>query len=35
MRIGAQGPLTGRVELVEELGENHLLYVDASAVAAA
>ena len=28
MRIGAQGPLTGRVELVEELGENHLLYVD-------
>jgi len=28
VRIGAEGPLTGRVELVEELGENHLLYVD-------
>ncbi|MGO4525064.1 ABC transporter ATP-binding protein [Microvirga sp. 2MCAF35] len=28
MRVSAQGSLTGRVELVEELGENHLLYVD-------
>ncbi|MBJ6125433.1 ABC transporter ATP-binding protein [Microvirga splendida] len=29
VRISADGALTGRVELVEELGENHLLYVDA------
>ncbi|WP_201832308.1 ABC transporter ATP-binding protein [Microvirga zambiensis] len=28
VRIGPEGTLTGRVELVEELGENHLLYVD-------
>ena len=28
VRVGAEGPLKGRVELVEELGENHLLYVD-------
>jgi multiple sugar transport system ATP-binding protein len=28
VRVSAQGPLTGRVDLVEELGENHLLYVD-------
>ncbi|HEV2565656.1 MAG TPA: sn-glycerol-3-phosphate ABC transporter ATP-binding protein UgpC [Microvirga sp.] len=28
VRVSAQGALTGRVELVEELGENHLLYVD-------
>ncbi|MBM6580169.1 sn-glycerol-3-phosphate ABC transporter ATP-binding protein UgpC [Microvirga sp. BT689] len=29
VRISPEGALTGRVELVEELGENHLLYVDA------
>jgi multiple sugar transport system ATP-binding protein len=29
VRISPEGTLTGRVELVEELGENHLLYVDA------
>jgi multiple sugar transport system ATP-binding protein len=29
VRISPDGALTGRVELVEELGENHLLYVDA------
>ncbi len=29
IRISPGGALTGRVELVEELGENHLLYVDA------
>jgi len=29
VRVSPQGSLTGRVELVEELGENHLLYVDA------
>ena len=29
VRISSEGALTGRVELVEELGENHLLYVDA------
>ena len=29
LRISPDGPLSGRVELVEELGENHLLYVDA------
>jgi multiple sugar transport system ATP-binding protein len=28
VRISPEGALTGRVELVEELGENHLLYVD-------
>jgi multiple sugar transport system ATP-binding protein len=28
VQIAAEGPLEGRVELVEELGENHLLYVD-------
>jgi len=28
VRVSPQGPLAGRVELVEELGENHLLYVD-------
>ncbi|MDP8919073.1 MAG: sn-glycerol-3-phosphate ABC transporter ATP-binding protein UgpC [Pseudomonadota bacterium] len=28
VRVSPQGPLTGRVELVEELGENHLLYVE-------
>jgi multiple sugar transport system ATP-binding protein len=28
VRVSAQGSLLGRVELVEELGENHLLYVD-------
>src|SRR3712207_3903586 len=26
VRVSSQGSLTGRVELVEELGENHLLY---------
>jgi multiple sugar transport system ATP-binding protein len=29
IRVSPQGALTGRVELVEELGENHLLYVEA------
>jgi multiple sugar transport system ATP-binding protein len=29
LRITPEGALSGRVELVEELGENHLLYVDA------
>jgi multiple sugar transport system ATP-binding protein len=29
VRVSPQGSLNGRVELVEELGENHLLYVDA------
>jgi multiple sugar transport system ATP-binding protein len=29
VRVSAQGAITGRVELVEELGENHLLYVAA------
>jgi multiple sugar transport system ATP-binding protein len=29
VRISPGGALTGRVDLVEELGENHLLYVDA------
>jgi multiple sugar transport system ATP-binding protein len=29
VRVSAQGTITGRVELVEELGENHLLYVAA------
>ncbi|MBB3020608.1 multiple sugar transport system ATP-binding protein [Microvirga lupini] len=29
VRISPEGALNGRVELVEELGENHLLYVDA------
>ncbi|MBD2748618.1 sn-glycerol-3-phosphate ABC transporter ATP-binding protein UgpC [Microvirga sp. BT688] len=29
LRISPEGVLSGRVELVEELGENHLLYVDA------
>ncbi|MBM1173336.1 ABC transporter ATP-binding protein [Microvirga arabica] len=29
VRISPEGTLSGRVELVEELGENHLLYVDA------
>ena len=28
VRISPEGALSGRVELVEELGENHLLYVD-------
>ncbi|EIM28466.1 ABC transporter ATP-binding protein [Microvirga lotononidis] len=28
VRVSPQGGLSGRVELVEELGENHLLYVD-------
>ncbi|UVF17922.1 sn-glycerol-3-phosphate ABC transporter ATP-binding protein UgpC [Microvirga terrae] len=28
VRVSAQGSFTGRVELVEQLGENHLLYVD-------
>jgi multiple sugar transport system ATP-binding protein len=28
VRVSPRGPLSGRVELVEELGENHLLYVD-------
>ncbi|WP_262297621.1 ABC transporter ATP-binding protein [Microvirga sesbaniae] len=28
VRVSGQGSFTGRVELVEELGENHLLYVD-------
>ncbi|KLK91445.1 ABC transporter ATP-binding protein [Microvirga vignae] len=28
VKVSAQGTLTGRIELVEELGENHLLYVD-------
>jgi multiple sugar transport system ATP-binding protein len=28
VRVSPQGSLKGRVELVEELGENHLLYVD-------
>ncbi|WP_445503880.1 ABC transporter ATP-binding protein [Microvirga sp. G4-2] len=28
VQISAQGTFTGRIELVEELGENHLLYVD-------
>jgi multiple sugar transport system ATP-binding protein len=28
IEVSAQGTLTGRIELVEELGENHLLYVD-------
>lgn len=28
IQVRAQGLLTGRIELVEELGENHLLYVD-------
>ncbi|QRM27867.1 ABC transporter ATP-binding protein [Microvirga sp. VF16] len=28
VRVTDRGPLTGRIELVEELGENHLLYVD-------
>jgi multiple sugar transport system ATP-binding protein len=27
--VGPAGPVSGRVALVEELGENHLLYVDA------
>jgi multiple sugar transport system ATP-binding protein len=29
VEVNPQGALTGRIELVEELGENHLLYVDA------
>ena len=29
VHVSPQGTITGRVELVEELGENHLLYVDA------
>jgi multiple sugar transport system ATP-binding protein len=29
IRVSQHGPLTGRVELVEELGENHLLHVEA------
>jgi multiple sugar transport system ATP-binding protein len=29
VRMSPEGALSGRVELVEELGENHLLYVDA------
>ncbi len=29
VHVSPQGAITGRVELVEELGENHLLYVDA------
>jgi multiple sugar transport system ATP-binding protein len=29
VRISSEGSITGRVDLVEELGENHLLYVDA------
>jgi multiple sugar transport system ATP-binding protein len=29
LRISPEGALSGQVELVEELGENHLLYVDA------
>ncbi|WP_230531109.1 ABC transporter ATP-binding protein [Microvirga roseola] len=28
VQVSSRGPLTGRVELVEELGENHLLYVE-------
>jgi multiple sugar transport system ATP-binding protein len=28
VKVSAQGTLTGRIALVEELGENHLLYVD-------
>ncbi|WP_243368012.1 ABC transporter ATP-binding protein [Microvirga solisilvae] len=28
VKVSPQGSLTGRIELVEELGENHLLYVD-------
>jgi multiple sugar transport system ATP-binding protein len=28
IEVSPQGTLTGRIELVEELGENHLLYVD-------
>ncbi|SCX86220.1 ABC transporter ATP-binding protein [Microvirga guangxiensis] len=28
MKLSPQGTLTGRIELVEELGENHLLYVN-------
>jgi multiple sugar transport system ATP-binding protein len=28
VEVSPQGTLTGRIELVEELGENHLLYVD-------
>ncbi|MXQ13239.1 ABC transporter ATP-binding protein [Microvirga makkahensis] len=28
VRLSGQGTLTGRIELVEELGENHLLYVN-------
>jgi len=28
VKVSAQGTLTGRIELVEELGENHLLHVD-------
>ncbi|MCG7394485.1 sn-glycerol-3-phosphate ABC transporter ATP-binding protein UgpC [Microvirga sp. ACRRW] len=28
VKASPQGTLTGRIELVEELGENHLLYVD-------
>jgi multiple sugar transport system ATP-binding protein len=28
VRVSPRGPLAGRVELVEELGENHLLYVE-------
>jgi len=28
VRVSPRGPLSGRVELVEELGENHLLHVD-------
>jgi multiple sugar transport system ATP-binding protein len=28
VKVSAQGHLAGRIELVEELGENHLLYVD-------
>jgi multiple sugar transport system ATP-binding protein len=28
VRVSPRGSLNGRVELVEELGENHLLYVD-------
>jgi multiple sugar transport system ATP-binding protein len=29
VRVSPRGTVGGRVELVEELGENHLLYVDA------
>jgi multiple sugar transport system ATP-binding protein len=28
IRVGPTGPIAGRIALVEELGENHLLYID-------